>query len=374
MKPERVWLRALTRSLLRVFPRDFRAQHGPDVLDFWEQQAREDRYDGVLGGVWLSMHLTWDAIARGVTLRMRPRRGTDDRRAVPDRGSWISGAGRQDLRYAVRSLQRSPLFTSVAVVTLALGIGATTALFSVVNGVLLRPLPFPEAERLVRVERVTPEGLADDVAWPDFQDWREQARGFVGMAAHAESRSSFGWDDVTESLSGALVTRDFFDVMRVPPTLGRTFTVEEDRLDGPDAVIISYALWQRRLGGSADVLSQTVVLDGAAVPIVGVMGQEFRAPYPDIEFWAPLQDDELLSRVGLPTGERSLSFLTAVGRLGDVSVSVVGAEFAALAQRIDTEVGRERAKGVRLTPLQETVVGDVQATLWMLMGAVLLVM
>ncbi len=369
----RPWVGGLTRILLRCFPRDFRVQHGADVKAFWTSQSEEARYKGLVGGVRLAIHLVGDAVGHGVALRagLGSQRGS----SLGDRRSrFRTGGLGSDIRYAIRSLRRSPMFSAVAIVTLALGIGATTALFSVVNGVLLRPLPFPDSERLVRVERVTEEGGPDDVAWPDFRDWREQATGFLGMAAYAETQSSFTWDDVTESLDGSMITLDYFAVMGVTPALGRPFTPDEDRLDGTDAVILSDALWHRRLGGDPSVVGQTLVIDNEAVVIVGVMPPDLGAPSTEVEFWVPLQDDELLGRVGLPTGTRSLSFLTVVGRLADGEIGAVGQGMAALARRIDTDVGRERQNAVRLTRLQETVVGNVRGTLWMLMGAVLLVM
>jgi len=266
------------------------------------------------------------------------------------------------------------MFSAVAIATLALGVGATTALFSVVNGVLLRPLPYPESQDLVRVERVTDQGGSDDVAWPDFADWREQGTGFVGMSASAETQSAVTWEDLTETLDGAYVTHDYFGVLGIAPALGRTFLEEEDRFEGIDAVIISHELWQSRFGGDRAVLERTMLMDSEAVPIVGVMPPQFRAPVPELDFWVPLQGDELLARVGLQTGTRTLSFLTVIARLGTKEFESAERDLATLVARIDTEMGREGEPGVRLIPLQETLVGDVSGTLWLLMSAVLLVM
>ena len=362
---------AVVRVLMRLLPRDFRDEYGADLEAFWTAQEREPRYRGVLGRLRLWFHLFKDTAMTGVSMRLRSD-GSGDPTEPDPRRRWTALGS--DLRFVVRSLTRSPLYTLIAVATLALGVGATTSLFSVVDSILLRPLPFPESDRLVQVERVDEDGVPDQVSWPDYVDWRDQVTGLTGLAAYTGDGRTLGWDDQTELLDGARVSANYFDVMQVAPQLGRTFTADEDRFDGASAIIISHGLWQTRLGGVSDVLERTVVLEGETVPIVGVMPPGFQAPFSPTEFWTPLQDDALLASVGLPTGTRTLSFLDVVGRLGNAELPVVQGSLPALAARVDEEVGRSDADPVQVRSLQDAVVGDVGTMLWFLLAAVGLVL
>ena len=355
----------------RFLPADFRARFGEEMHDFWESQSHEPRYRSALGRGRLQIAMIADVVRTGLKLRL----GLSD----GGRTKWVARSQgwaplRADVRFAFRSLRRSPLYTAVAVVTLALGVGATTALFTVVDGVLLRPLPFPDSQHLVRIDRVDENGETDTVAWPDFADWRNQASGVSAMAAYTEDTRTVSWDDATETLQGARVTRDFFDVMGIQPIRGRTFSPEEDRFDGIDAVIISNGLWQTRFGADPDILDQSLTMDGVLVPIVGVMPPNFQAPAPELDFWRPLQDDALLASVGLPTGTRDLSFLEVVARLDGTSVEAAHTNISALAARIDREVGDPESDAVRVISLQEYLVGDVRTMLLFLLGAVGLLM
>lgn len=360
------WILRLVRT---YFPAALRDAYGDDLEAFWIEQACEPRYQGWVGRLRLSIHLIIDVLRTAMSQRTAPENSS----VSPRRRSRRSLGS--DLKYALRSLRRAPLYSSVAIVTLALGIGATTALYTVVDGVLLRPLPYPDSDELVWIARTTDEGEPDEeVAWPDFDDWRTQATGFAGMAAYVDSELPFEWDEVTESVSGARVTRDYFEVMGIPVAQGRTFSIDEDRSGGANAIIISHDLWQTRLGGDPDVLTQTLRVNSEVRPIVGVMPPGFAAPYRESDYWIPMQADDLLAEVGLPTGTRTLSFLNVVGRLSGMNVPVAEASLQTLVDRIDTEVGREDPTPVRVLSLQESVVGDVGLTLWVLMGAVALVM
>ena len=361
--------RPLHHWILQILPHRFRSEYGEELLGFWDAQSREARYRGFRGRMRFRLHLLWDVVRTGLRLRLRTRLAGGPARR-PDGGSPFGSLG-ADIRIAIRSLRRSPLFTTVSVVTLGLGIAATTALFTVVDSVLLRPLPFPDSEQLVVIQRGSATG---DVGWLDFRDWREQAVGFDGMAAYVEDSRPFQWDDVTENLSGARVARDYFDVMGSRPALGRTFSPTEDQLDGPLAMVISHHLWQTRFAGDPDVIGRSVTAADRPVPIVGVMPEGFAAPTRDTDFWVPLQEDGLLAEVGLPTGTRSLSFLDVVARLATPDGDGVAAELASLAKRIDQEFDREDAEPVVVRSLQESITGEVHSTLWFLMGAVVLVL
>jgi len=260
---------------------------------------------------------------------------------------------------------------------MALGIGATTAVFTVVEGVVLRPLPYPDSGRLVRVLRTAEQGKTPSVAWSDFIDWREQARGFESMAVYAEEAGTFGWDDSAEQLPGAYVTRDFFDLMGVPLALGRSFSPDEDQAGGPGALVVSHGFWQSRLGGLPDVLDRTVPMDGALVPIVGVAAEGFATPHDETWFWQPMAGDQLLASVGLPTGTRTLSFQSVIGRLRPgVDLRAAELDLRALALRIDESVEKEEGQrsNVAIVPLSEWVVGDIDTTLCFLLPAAGLVL
>ncbi|MCH7990965.1 MAG: ABC transporter permease [Gemmatimonadetes bacterium] len=355
------------RVLLASYPRDFRESHGEELAAFWVAQGKERRYRGPLGGVRFAINVGTDAVVAGLKMRWQESRKEEGLM----KSMWT------DLLYARRALMGAPLFSSLAVLTLALGIGATTAVFAVVDGVVLRPLPYPEPDQLVVVLPATDPERTDKVSWPDFRDWREQATGFEGLAAYAEAEEAFEWKGGAEVLPGARVTRDFFDVMGVPLSLGRTFSEPEDLAGGPDAVILSYAFWAARFDGDPDVIGRTVPIDGGSVPVVGVAAEGFSAPFDDTRYWIPVQEDQLLADVGLPTGTRTLSFLSVVGRL-EVEAGIVptGMALRALARRIDESVGKSEGQlsDVTLVPLGEWMVGDVTQTLFFLLAAAGLVL
>src|ERR687883_1121170 len=179
----------------------------------------------------------------------------------------------QDLRYGARVLRKKPGFTAVAVVTLALGVGANTAIFSVVNAVILRPLPYPEPERLVRVYEKRPKlgRTRNVVSAPDFVDWRGQNRAFDSMAAYTGWGASLTSDGEPQRITGALASADLFRVLRAEPMLGRAFVAEEDRPGAPRVVVISHGLWRRRFGADPSAGGKAVTLDGRTYTGVGVM-------------------------------------------------------------------------------------------------------
>jgi putative ABC transport system permease protein len=354
-------------ALLRAYPESFRDRHGDEMAAFWREQWSEARYRGALGVMRFFGAVVWDAVTTGLRLRWSGR-GDDER---------MMKTTLTDLKYTWKSLRAAPAFTLMAGATLALGIAATTSVFAVVEGVVLRPLPYPDADRLAVVLRTDQEGASTEVAWPDLQDWRAEAASFVALAGWAEADESFEWDEGAETLPGALVTRDFFDVMGVPLHLGRTFTEEEDRAGGPAAIVLSHGLWVRRFGSDPAVLGRSVPLSIGPTPVVGVAAEGFAAPVADAEYWLPLQDDALLARVGLPTGGRSLSFIDVVGRLRDgMDLASAQESLRAIAQRIDESVGKsdEQRSHVTMQPLAEWTLGDVSSTLYFLLAAALLVL
>ncbi|HEY7505021.1 MAG TPA: ABC transporter permease [Gemmatimonadales bacterium] len=275
------------------------------------------------------------------------------------------GSLRQDLRYAVRQLFRSPGFTAVAVLTLSLGIGANTAIFSVVNAVLLRPLPYPEPSSLVKVEERRPNGAPNTVSYPNFLDWRTD--GALGsIALYRPLAFNVGGADRPERVAGALVSADYFRVLGLTPTAGRYFLEGEDAPGRDGVAVISHGLWQRRFGGAPSALGRTLMVDGRALTVVGVAPPGFRYPE-DTELWTLVSQDEpeLLET-------RGLHAYLVIGRLGaGGTLEHVSARLQAVAARLAAEYpASNRGWGVAVVPLHESLVHDLRPTLLVLLGAV----
>jgi putative ABC transport system permease protein len=278
-----------------------------------------------------------------------------------------------DLKYALRSLRRRPGFAAVVVLTLALGIGATTAVFSVVYGVLLRPLPLPAPEQLVRVEGYPLDGNREKIgtghSYPDFADIRAQATSFRHLAALREATATLTAPDAEpERVPTARVTGDFFAATGVGPVLGRGFTVAEGQPGAPPVAVIGHGLWQQRWGGSPDVIGQRLTLDGVTGTIVGVMPPEVGIST-ETRVWLPL--------VPGPLEEvRGVHQLGVIGRLKPgVTVADAATELRTIAARLERQYPQDNTnRGVRALPLRDAMVADARATLWVLLGAVALVL
>jgi hypothetical protein len=222
----------------------------------------------------------------------------------------------KDLRYAVRGLLRNSGFTLVAVLTLALGIGANTAIFTVVNTFLIRPLPYPEPDRLVSLfeRNVVGDEQQMSVAPGNFLDWQKAATSFESMSATGIRIITLMSDNagtVPERVGFCACSATLFQTLEVKPRMGRIFTSEEDRFGAPRVVVISYALWQRRLGGAADVVGKSIRLDGEDHQVIGVMPRDFLYPHRIVEVWRPLL-------AGLPPPQQirhDLHNLSVVARL-----------------------------------------------------------
>src|SRR5919205_215411 len=176
----------------------------------------------------------------------------------------------QDVRYGARAMRANPGFTAVAVVALALGVGANTAIFSVVNAVLLRPLRYPNAARVVVIQELSAEGRRVQVTAANFLDWREQATVFERMAAIFTRPANLSVGDEAERVNFAMTSAAFFDVFGVRPERGRFFLAEEERAGHAPVVVLSHALWQRRFGADASIIGKSVTLDGQPYTVVGV--------------------------------------------------------------------------------------------------------
>lgn len=272
----------------------------------------------------------------------------------------------RDMRYAVRMLLRNPGFTTIALLTFAVGIGVNTAVFSVFNGVLLRPLPYPEADRITMMwvdNRF--QGIKEDIgSYPTYRDWREQSASFEHVAAYTPSNFTLTGSDEPERLPGAQTTASFFDVMGLQPVLGRLYTEAQETPGNDAVVVISHGLWQRKFGGAPDVLGKTLTLNGNAHEIIGVMPSELRVP-PLAQLWKPLAPADDIRNA------RGAFWLPVIGRLKPgVSLEQAQTEMNGITARQEAAYPEAKGFGSHLVPLHRQIVGDVERSLLVLMAAV----
>ncbi|HWC66224.1 MAG TPA: ABC transporter permease, partial [Thermoanaerobaculia bacterium] len=276
-----------------------------------------------------------------------------------------------DLRYAWRGLRRSPGFAAVAVVTLALGIGVNTAVLGVVNGVLLRPFPFPRADRLVFVREDMPEkGMFGMTASPpNYLDWRAQSRSFADMAAYARSADPLTGSGEPEEASYASTTGTFFSVLGVRPELGRFYGPAECAAGKDHVAVLSHALWLRRFGGRPDAVGATIRLAGEPYAVIGVAPESLAFPVGSDDLWTPLDFGPDVDRM------RGAHYISVVGRLKDgVSLAAAEAEVKGIAARLAAAYpDKNKGHTVSLRTLKEQIVGKVKPALLVLTGAVALV-
>jgi putative ABC transport system permease protein len=274
----------------------------------------------------------------------------------------------QDLRYGARMLLRKPGFTLIAVLTLALGIGATTAIFSVVNTVVLRPLPYPEPDRLAMVwmnnKRIN---VAEDWhSWPNYIDYRDQNKVFESIAAFNNRSFNLTGEGEPVRVVGAWGTANLFPTLGVNPILGRGFTVEEEEQGKGSVVVLGYGLWQRQFGGDPQVVGKTISLNGAPRTVIGVMPAGFNFPRKETEIWIPVSLNQQNRQ------QRGGFWIQAIGRLKPgVTVRQAQAEMSGIADRLQQQYpDMLRGYGANIVGYQEQVVGSVKLALWLLLGAV----
>src|SRR5215210_751519 len=274
----------------------------------------------------------------------------------------------QDIRYGARMLLKNPSITLVVIIALALGIGANTAIFSVVNAVLIRPLPYHESERLVFLNEQSPVLDEMSISYPNFLDWRAHNQTFEKMGVY--NRASYNLTGVGEAerIVTGQVSADLFSVLRVNPLYGRVFTNEEDKPGGTPVVVLSYGLWQRRFGGQTSILNQPITLNGKSYTVIGIMPETYAYPS-RAEMWVP---------VGQLSGQPSWQSrgnhpgLYGVGRLKPgVTLEQADADMNTLAVNLEKQYPDTNAgTRVRLRPLLEIFVVDVRRALWVIFGAV----
>jgi predicted permease len=273
----------------------------------------------------------------------------------------------QDLRYGFRMLRKNPGFTAVAVLTLALGIGANTAIFSVVNGVLLRPLPYPEPARLMMIYEKTPEFSQNSVSYPNFLDWRRENHSFTDMGAFRGHDFNFTGSGQPERLSGEYVSASLFPVLGVNPLLGRNFLPQEDQQGAGGVVVLTYGLWKRRFGADSNILGKALTLNARDYTVIGVLPSDFRFRdqadlYVPLDQWNSVQLHEREVHPGLHV----------VGRLKPgVTMAAAQAEMTSIARALAQQYPKANAgHGVTVVQMKDDMVGYIRPTLLLLLGAV----
>ena len=285
---------------------------------------------------------------------------------------------RQDLSFALRTLRRSPGFAAGALLVLGLGIGATTTAFGVVDAVLLRPLPYPEPDQLVRVWPAAPETGQDRRTFsvPDFRDWRDRSTSLSGLALYSTLPSPpvMTGRGPAEEIPAAYVTGDFFGVLGVEAMVGRVLRADEDREGTNRVIVFSHGYWQRRFGGDPSIVGQVLTIEGQPFELVGVMPPDFAYPSSDIDAWV------LVSTVpqgAIPTEERFVRFMFAVGRMKPgVTVAQADQELDGVAAGLAAEMPatNEQLTAATVEPLHDAVVGEARTSLWLVLGAVGLIL
>jgi putative ABC transport system permease protein len=352
----------------------------PRLTSLWRNLFHKDRVDQEFTEeieAYLDM-LTETKIREGLTPREARRNALAELGGVEQvqekvreirMGQLLETAWR-DVRFGVRALVHSPIFTVVTVLSLALGIGANTAIFSVVNGLLLRPLPYPEPEQLVDVWHTPPQqsfpGLDRfSVSPANYLDWKAQSSAFEQMAVYSYSGLSLSTSNDPLPLIGAAVSPDFFSVLRSSAMQGRTFTRDEDQPGRDQVVVISDALWQRAFGGNPNIIGQTLTLNSRSFTLVGIMPAGFEFPQ-EAELWVPLAWDDKERQI------RSIHDYLVIARLKqNVSPQQAQAEMSTISSRLEQQYAEDnKGWGAVVIPLREDLVADIRPALLVLFCAV----
>ena len=374
MMPFRTGERAF-RTLLRLYPAAFRARFEEEMVDFYRARRDEQRHrHGLRGSFRLWLHLVAD-----VALSAPRERLLAWRRPPAPEFPWASPdyppdtrpmeTLLQDCRYALRALVRQPAFALISGVTLALGIGATTAIFSVVDAVLLRPLPWPDGERIVAVFETRGTDRYSGVAYPDFLDWRAQNTTFEELGVLRGQSINLTGTDVPDRLTGHFVTAGMFRVLGASALQGRLFTdAETDVATKEPVAIVSEATWRTRFGGRSDLLGRTLILNGQPLVVIGVMRPGFTTPWGSPDVWLPLG---YFPNRGALDSRRS-GDVAVFGKLKpDVPLDRAASDLDAIAKRIAAAYPATNAGvGVNVQDLKEQIVGEARTPLLIVLASV----
>jgi len=352
-------LRNLSHGLRSLFSKErVEREFDEELTDFLRMAAEEKTKQGMS--------------PKDALRAVRLERGSLEiaKEVVRSGGGWESFVETcwRDFRYGLRVLRKSPTFTLIALLTLTLGLGINCAIFTVVNAVLLRPLPYPNSERLVLVQRHFPEITFPTTTVTKFLFWREHSRDFESMTAYGFAFSGVGVNltgaGEPEHLHSLRVSADFFRTLGVQPVLGRSFTEDEDRPGGPNAVVLSYALWQRRFGGDSGIVGRPIRLGGQLWTVVGIASKEFTFT-PTADVWIPLRAQ--------PNPNDQTNVCNVLGRLHPgASYAQVNQDVRAVGEELRREIPNLMAphETVAIRSYQDAIVGDVRPALLLLLGAV----
>ena len=367
----------LYRFLLFAYPAEFRRTVGREAADAFGQLHRDEWCAGGVRGLMVlwrrsviqvighGLEERWERWRPPIRRRHHPRRQRDRRMLglVPD------------FRYVVRSLARTPAFSLMAVAIVALGIGATTTIYSVVDNVLLRTLPYPDPQELVTFTK----GDGGSLSIPDFRDIYDRTNAFVSLAAMTNADLDLTNEGSPERLTVGQVTAEFFSILGASPAAGRLFTQGDFEPGATKVVVVGHGLWQRRWGADPGLVGTTIILDGEAVTVLGALAQDFDSPEGlegnELDVWVPFD----VTAAEWQT--RNLWILDPVGRLGpDVTLAAAQAEMDGLAELLATENPEQnryrdgRTYYFPLVSLHQATVGDVAQALYILLGAVALLL
>ncbi len=284
-----------------------------------------------------------------------------------ERRRALFGGLDHDIRFALRKLRKNPGFTAIVILVLALGIGANTAIFSVVNGVLMRPLNYPSPDRLLEVFETTPDLGQMSVAYPNYVDWRREAKSFSGMGAYRGGDFNFTGAGEPEQISGLYVSASLFPVLGVSPMLGRNFLPEEDRPGAACSALLSYGFWRQRLGGSADILGRSLTLNAKRCTVIGVMPSNFRFR-DEAHLYLPLEQAD---GVQLHSREIHPGIRVAARLRAGVTARQAQAEISTICSRLAAQFPSTNAShSAKVIGLKENLVQAIRPTLLLLLGAV----
>jgi len=323
----------------------------------------------------IDLHLAMKTSATGDAHAAQRQFGNTTLHLEDSRAAWgwpRPEAWLRDFRYALRMVARKPGFATTVILTLGLGIGSSSTIFSLIDTVLIRPLPFPASERLVAVHeaKASDERSRTRVAPGRLEDWQLLSSAFEAIAGSSKDTLTETSGPVPERISGARVSPRFFSVLGAPPALGRVFDSEEERFGGPLAVVISDGIWRRLFSADPGVLKRSLMLTGLRYTIVGVMSSTFQYPDSSIDVWVPRQATPHLLQI------REARFYAGVGRLKPgVTLEQAQADLAAVQKRLGDEYPKTDAGwSVAVEPLKDQLVGKVRLALWLLMGSVSLLL
>ena len=321
-----------------------------------------------LGREYERQGMTGDDAARAAARRFGDVRRLKERGHDVRTSATIENIAR-DLRHALRGLVRSPGFSLAVVLTLAIGIGANTAIFSVVDQLLLRPLPYPAGDHLVMVNetfRDMPNVGENSVSPANWLDWQRESRTLKALAAWRTGTYTLTGIGAPARVNAQLVSKEFFPLLGVEPLLGRVVREADDRPDAPQVLVLEHAFWQQHFGGDPGVIGRTVQLSDRPYEIVGVMSPGFRFVHQDTDVWTAYRLDRTL-----PWRERAGRFLNVVARMSpDATLPAARAEMTTIGARLSASYEFNRKTGVALTPLRETLTGKVATSLLILYAAV----